>query len=172
MKFKAIPLFVSLVYSIATFAQELLPSDQAYQVAVQQIGQDVVAFTYRIAPGYILYRDRFVVALAGAPGHLEVALPPAMSMIDRTTHRQAYYYSDQVTMMVKLPPGSVKTAKVTASAQGCAIYAGVCYPVVKTTWVAQGNLDVESIMPEHAGSCPAHAPKIQTIGKGGSGASC
>lgn len=143
--------------SVVGAAHDLLPPEKAYRVDSRQVGQGVVEFNYQIAPGYILYKDRFSAELVGVPGRLEVELPPAQTKLDHVTNRQVDFYRDRVTVRVKLPGGQAKPAGgVVATAQGCAVEAGVCYPPVKATWVAQGAIDVEAMMGRSAG-CQSHA---------------
>lgn len=144
------------VATAATAAQDLLPPEKAYRVESRQVGQGVVEFDYQIAPGYILYKERFSAELLGAPGRLELDLPPAQTKFDHVTNHQVDFYRDRVTVRVKLPTGQAKPAGVTATAQGCAVEAGVCYPPVKSTWLPQAAIDVEAMMGRPAG-CQSHA---------------
>ncbi len=157
-------LIVALAVFVATSAAagpDLLPPDKAYRVESRQVGQSVVEFDYLIAPGYILYKDRFSAELVGASGRLELELPPAQSKFDQVTKHQIDFYRDRVTVRVKLPAGQTRPTGVTATAQGCAVEAGVCYPPVKSTWLARGAIDVEAMM-GRSGACDSHAGnKIQ-----------
>jgi len=45
---------------------DLLPVDQAYQLSAKAVGTDRVEFTWKIAPGYYLYRHRTSIAVLGA----------------------------------------------------------------------------------------------------------
>jgi len=135
------------VATAATAAQDLLPPEKAYRVESRQVGQGVVEFDYQIAPGYILYKERFSAELLGAPGRLELDLPPAQTKFDHVTNHQVDFYRDRVTVRVKLPGGQDKPAAgVVATAQGCAVEAGVCYPPLRTTWTAPSALDVDALM--------------------------
>lgn len=157
--------------SVASAAQDLLPPEKAYRVESRQVGQGVVEFDYQIAPGYILYKDRFSAELVGVPGRLEVELPPPQTKLDHVTNHQVDFYRDRVTVRVKLPGGQAKPAAgVVATAQGCAVEAGVCYPPVKATWVAQGAIDVEAMMGRSAG-CQSHAANKAQGGPPKSGSS-
>jgi len=117
-------------------AQNLLPPELAYQVASHTIGPDAIEFEYRIAPGYILYKDRFAAELVDVPGRLDIELPPAMAEEDPATHRLVEFYRNRVTMRVRLPRGIVR-AEITTTAQGCAVTTKVCYPPMKDTWIFQ-----------------------------------
>lgn len=176
MIFRHLILSLSLAaMGASTVAQDLLPPEKAYRVQSRQVGQEVIEFDYQIAPGYILYKDRFRAELIGAPGQLEVELPPAQSKLDRTTKQKIDFYRDRVTVRVKLPPGQTKATRVTATAQGCAVDAGVCYPPVVMTWTPPAFLDVESILSRKSHPCPdtAHASKPGTQSRASSAsASC
>ena len=43
----------------AVSEEDLLPVDQAYVLSAKAVGRERVEFTWRIEPGYYLYRHRF-----------------------------------------------------------------------------------------------------------------
>lgn len=147
--------------SVAASAQDLLPIEKAYRVESHYVGKSIIEFDYQIAPGYILYKDRFSAELVGMPGRLEVELPPAQNKLDHVTNHQVEFYRDRVTVRVKLPSVLSKPVSgVVATAQGCAVEAGVCYPPVKTTWNSPSTLDLEKVTSgRHPGDCQGKAAK-------------
>lgn len=107
---------------------DLLQPDEAFRVSARRVEARVVEIDYIIAPGYHLYRDRFIfktdnpaVSVAG------IELPPPLEKFDKAMGQTMRYYTDRVTVRVRLA-GANQTAKLVATAQGCAAAFGVCYP--------------------------------------------
>lgn len=107
---------------------DLLQPDEAFRVSARRVEARVVEIDYVIAPGYHLYRDRFsfktdnpAVSVAG------IELPPPLEKFDKAMGQTMRYYTDRLTVRVRLA-GANQTAKLVATAQGCAAVFGVCYP--------------------------------------------
>lgn len=112
--------------------QDLLQPDDAFRVSARRVEPRVVELEYIIAPGYHLYRDRFrfktdtpAVTVAG------VDLPPPLEKFDKAMGQHMRYYTERVTVRVRLSVAN-QAAKLVATAQGCAAVIGVCYaPITK-----------------------------------------
>lgn len=112
--------------------QDLLQPDEAFRVSARRVEPRVVELEYIIAPGYHLYRDRFsfktdtaAVTVAG------VDLPPPLEKFDKAMGQNMRYYTERVTVRVRLSVAN-QAARLVATAQGCAAVIGVCYaPITK-----------------------------------------
>lgn len=112
--------------------QDLLQPDEAFRVSARRVEPRVVELEYIIAPGYHLYRDRFsfktdtaAVTVAG------IDLPPPLEKFDKAMGKNMRYYTERVTVRVRLSVAN-QAAKLVATAQGCAAVIGVCYaPITK-----------------------------------------
>ena len=105
---------------------DLLPVDQAYQLSAKAVGTDRVEFSWKIAPGYYLYRHRTSVAVVGggfAAGALQI---PAGDKHQDEFFGAVETYRGQ---LVAVLPGtaSATSAQFKVKFQGCADV-GVCYP--------------------------------------------
>lgn len=123
---------------------DLLPADQAFQVAARQDAPGRIAVDFRIAPGYILYRDRFAFA-ADAPAVRVVnpRFPAPAEKFDPVLNQRVSYYRDHVTVLMDLA-GTPQSFRLKVQAQGCAVEAGVCYPPITKefqvpAWLRQGG---------------------------------
>jgi thiol:disulfide interchange protein len=107
---------------------DLLQPDEAFRVSARWVEAGVVEFQYRIALGYHLYRDRFSFRTdSDAVSVAAIELPPALEHFDPALGQKMRYYADRVIVRVRLS-SSIRTVKLTATAQGCAAELGVCYP--------------------------------------------
>lgn len=76
---------------------DLLQPDEAFRVSARRVDARVVELEYIIAPGYHLYRDRFIfktdnpaVTVAG------VELPPPLEKFDKAMGQNMRYYTERV----------------------------------------------------------------------------
>lgn len=105
--------------------KDLLPVDQAFALDAQATSRDAIALTWKIAPGYYLYRHRTSVTATGFDGTLE--MPPGK-------HKRDEFFGDVETYRTQLDATFAGTAAADAQTvtlkvkyQGCADV-GVCYP--------------------------------------------
>lgn len=108
---------------------DLLPPDEAFRVAARQVEPRVVEIDYIIAPGYHLYRDRFSFAADNSAVKItSIDLPPSLVKFDKAMGQNMQYYTERLTVRVRLSGANVPVKLVT-KAQGCA-EVGVCYPPI------------------------------------------
>ncbi|MGH8661959.1 MAG: protein-disulfide reductase DsbD [Burkholderiales bacterium] len=107
---------------------ELLEPDQAFRFAARLKGTRSIEVTYRIAPGYYMYRDKFQFTLApagaksGAP-----QLPPGKKHRDEFFGEVETYRGNlSILLPFELADAGVPAIQLTAVSQGCADI-GVCY---------------------------------------------
>ncbi len=107
---------------------ELLEPDQAFALSVRATGPDKVEATWKIAPGYYLYRDKFKFEAADAKLQLAEPQIPRGIKKDDPLFGEVETYRKAVSVTVPLAPdGAVRTAALRITSQGCADV-GVCYP--------------------------------------------
>jgi thiol:disulfide interchange protein DsbD len=119
-------LLMSLVVAApARAADDFLDPAVAFQVSARALADKRVELTYRIAPGYYLYRERFKFD-SGDAKLGEPQIPPGKKKYDTALEQNVEVYHDQV--IVTLPVVSApKTFTISATHQGCA-EKGLCYP--------------------------------------------
>ena len=104
--------------------KDLLPVDQAFALQAHATADDTIALTWRIAPGYYLYRHRTSVESADiANGQLQ--MPPGKHKTDEFFGDVETYRTQLDAKFVGTPASDNVTLKV--KYQGCADV-GVCYP--------------------------------------------
>jgi thiol:disulfide interchange protein DsbD len=109
----------------ARAADDFLDPAVAFQVTARALADRRVELTYRIAPGYYLYRERFKFDSPDATlGTAQI--PPGKRKYDSALEQNVEVYHDQV--VVTLPVTSApRTFTINATHQGCA-EKGLCYP--------------------------------------------
>ena len=154
MNFKFTLSAVAVSLSLTTFAAHgdtLLSPQEAFKVQAKQVSNTEINFTYRIAPGYVLYKDHFEMIMSnGSAKVADVILPPGVRKFDKAMNKDMETYRDQVTVRVKIQPGQGTQGTLIAKAQGCAVEQGVCYPPFNKAW-ALGPVNIDSVMDSHAG---------------------
>ncbi|MCP5150943.1 MAG: protein-disulfide reductase DsbD N-terminal domain-containing protein [Ectothiorhodospiraceae bacterium] len=111
---------------------DFLDVDVAFALDVLPTGPSTVAATWRIAPGYYLYRDRMRFTVAPATGwRLVTAALPAGDPKADPYFGETRVFHDAVQASLELDRGAADTAagSITITYQGCA-EAGLCYPPV------------------------------------------
>lgn len=128
-------------------AQELLPPEKAFRVEARLVSPTLAEFQYRMAPGYVLYQERFSFSGVGGDVVIDaVELPRAAAGSEGSPPHQVAVYRDSVTVRVRLRAGQGRPGSVVGTAQGCAIDVGVCYPPVKATLALANPLDIEAFI--------------------------
>ena len=121
-----------LVAAVATHApaaravdeKDLLPVDQAFALQAHAIAHDRIALTWKIAPGYYLYRQR--TSAEGIAGGV-LDMPPGKKKHDEFFGEvETYRASLTATYTGTVAPDATSVA-LTVKYQGCADL-GVCYP--------------------------------------------
>ncbi|CAD0305623.1 protein-disulfide reductase DsbD family protein [Xanthomonas hortorum] len=158
----AVPLFAAplalvapLPAQAAVTEADLLPVDQAFTLSATADSRDSIALSWKIAPGYYLYRHRISVKSGQGFAAGELALPEGQSKHDEFFGQvQTYRKQLQAKLAGKAEP-SLQTAVLQVQYQGCAD-AGVCYPPQRR--------ELRVSLPEASAvsaSSPAAAPAAQ-----------
>jgi len=127
-----VPLAQADMLSFGSKKPSFLPADQAFALSVHAVDQKALIASFKITPGYYLYRDKISFTLAdGKPTQL--TLPKGEEKDDPNFGLiEVYHRSFQAE--IKLPKVDVKkTLVVNASYQGCSDN-GLCYPPIDKTF--------------------------------------
>ena len=107
---------------------ELLPPEQAFSLSARMDGDRIVA-TYRIAPGYYMYRKQF--AFESETDGVQLAepeIPPGHKKKDEFFGEvETYRDAVEITVPVRYNGQPPARLRIKARGQGCADL-GVCYP--------------------------------------------
>lgn len=120
-----------MVFGIAHAQDALvLPADRAFGISARRVSPRTIAVDFSIAPGYILYREKFAFATNDPKVKLVKAVFPApVVKYDKVFERDVGYYSDRVSIQFEVQ-GDAVPFRLTVVAQGCAVEQGVCYPPI------------------------------------------
>lgn len=110
--------------------QELLEPEQAFALSIKVLDPQTLEASWKIAPGYYMYRDKFKFESLDASVTLQTAvIPPGKKKNDPTFGTVETFTN---TVSVRLPigqrPNGARTAKLRIASQGCNEPIGVCYP--------------------------------------------
>ena len=125
--------------------EEFLHPDTAFVAGAYAASDEDIRVRFDIAPGYYLYRERFV--FAPAPGESfrldPPSLPPGKVKHDEYFGEVEVYYREvEVTLPLRRNDATLREARIDVTYQGCAD-AGLCYPPITKTLA----LDFDSAAP-------------------------
>jgi thioredoxin:protein disulfide reductase len=159
-----------LPFMPAHAADEFLDPDQAFQLSVRVLDAKRLELSYRVAPGYYLYRERFKFTAPDAKLG-EPQIPPGKKHYDTALEQNVETYHDGV--VVVLPVASAgKAFTLHATHQGCADK-GLCYPpqlrsVAVTLKAFGADADSARIVADiDASASPSLAPPLSAPVQGG-----
>ncbi|MGH8051110.1 MAG: protein-disulfide reductase DsbD family protein [Arenimonas sp.] len=119
--------------ALAVDEKDLLPIDQAFALSAKAIARDKIEFTWKIAPGYYLYRHRMSVSA------VESNFKTNPLELPEGTHKKDQFFGDVQTYrntVIGIQTGGAADGTNSVSFlvkyQGCADL-GVCYPPHKKT---------------------------------------
>lgn len=106
---------------------KFLPTEEAFQLEVEVLGNGSLRLYWQIAEAYYLYQHRFRFQLEDASGTVEVAaqLPEGQTKNDEFFGEIVAHYQEAEVLLT--PARAVERASLEVSSQGCAD-AGQCYP--------------------------------------------
>ena len=146
--------------ALAVDEKDLLPVDEAFVLATEASGADRIAVSWKVAPGYYLYKHRISVKSDAGFAGQALQLPKGKAYKDEF-FGDVETYRDRVVATL---PGQAKagSAKLTIKYQGCAD-AGICYPPqTRTVSVALAAPAAAAMDP-----APAAAPLVSFGPRGG-----
>lgn len=110
-------------------AEELLSAEQAFQLVSATREADGLHFSWVIAPGYYLYRQRIAAeAVDGGTKLAALVLPKGTAKHDEH-FGDVEIYTTSVDARLPVPQGTAAPTRLKLRWQGCA-EAGVCYPPI------------------------------------------
>ena len=109
----------------ARAADDFLDPDQAFQLSVRVLDAKRLELSYKVAPGYYLYRERFKFTSPDAKLG-EPQIPPGKKHYDTALEQNVETYHDGVVVILPVTSAS-KAFTLNATHQGCADK-GLCYP--------------------------------------------
>jgi len=118
-------LLTLLPFMPARAADDFLDPDQAFQLSVRVLDAKRLELSYKVAPGYYLYRERFKFASPDAKLG-EPQLPPGKKHYDTALEQNVETYHDGVVVVLPVMSAG-KAFTLNATHQGCADK-GLCYP--------------------------------------------
>lgn len=108
----------------------VLSADRAFGISARKVTARTIAVDFSIAPGCILYREKFSFTANDPKVKLVKAVfPPPVVKYDKVFERDVGYYSDRVSIQFEVQ-GDAVPFRLTVVAQGCAVEQGVCYPPI------------------------------------------
>jgi thiol:disulfide interchange protein DsbD len=146
-----------LPFMLARAADDFLDPDQAFQLSVRVLDAKRLELSYKVAPGYYLYRERFKFASPDAQlGPPQI--PPGKKHHDPALDEDVETYHDGVVVVLPVVSGG-KAFTLHATHQGCADK-GLCYPpqprTVAVTLKAFGaDTDSAKIVPDADAGAPS-----------------
>lgn len=130
-------LFAFLLYSFVVISahavddpQELLEPEQAFALSVKVLDGQTLEASWKIAPGYYMYRDKFKFESLDTSVSLQTpVIPPGKKKNDPTFGVvETFTTSVNVRLPIGQRPNGAHNAKLRITSQGCNEPIGVCYP--------------------------------------------
>ena len=125
-------LFLLPLFAAAAVEDELLEPDKAFALTTRVIDAHTLEASWKIAPGYYLYRDKFKFESLDSNVTLKPAVIPAGKVKDDQFFGKTEIYTKGVTVRVPIErrPDGRHEARLKITAQGCNDPVGVCYPPI------------------------------------------
>ncbi len=129
-------LLSALLFAPSTYAvneKDLLPIDQAFALSAKAVSRNKIEFTWKIAPGYYLYRHRMSVnAVESNFKTNPLELPEGAHKKDQFFGDVQTYRNEVIGIQTGAAADGVTNVSFLVKYQGCADV-GVCYPPHKKT---------------------------------------
>ncbi len=124
--------FIPLLAFAAAPEDELLEPDKAFALATRVVDANTLEASWKIAPGYYLYRDKFKFESLDPVVALKPAVTPAGKVKDDQFfgRTEIYTKSVKVRLPIERRPDGAHEARLKITAQGCNEPVGVCYPPI------------------------------------------
>src|SRR3989344_2076544 len=125
-------LFFFPLFAAAAVEDKLLEPDKAFALTTRVVGARTLEASWKIAPGYYLYRDKFKFESLDGTVALKPAITPAGKVKDDQFFGRTEFTtrSGGVRMPLERRPDGRHEAKLKITAQGCNDPVGVCYPPI------------------------------------------
>ncbi|MBI3571102.1 MAG: protein-disulfide reductase DsbD [Gammaproteobacteria bacterium] len=125
-------LFFFPLFAAAAVEDELLEPDKAFALTTRVVDARTLEASWKIAPGYYLYRDKFKFESLDGAVALKFAITPAGKIKEDQFFGRTEIYTKSVSVRVPIErrPDGRHEAKLKITAQGCNEPVGVCYPPI------------------------------------------
>lgn len=138
--FFCIALLLLALGRVQAQSTELLEPQKAFAFSAEVTTPERVSFTWKIADGYYMYKNKFGARVVEGPATIgELSLPVAKTKSDEFFGEQEIY-TDNVVIHAPIErkdAGAPQTILVEVTGQGCNEPIGVCYPPLKQTATLQ-----------------------------------
>jgi thiol:disulfide interchange protein DsbD len=116
----------------AAIEDELLEPDKAFALTTRVVDAHTLEASWKIAPGYYLYRDKFRFESLDPAVALKPAVLPAGKAKEDPFFGKTEIYTKSVKVRLPLAqrPAGAHEARIKITAQGCNEPVGVCYPPI------------------------------------------
>ncbi|TAM44907.1 MAG: protein-disulfide reductase DsbD [Gammaproteobacteria bacterium] len=125
-------LFLMPLLAVAATEEELLEPDKAFALTMRVVDAHTLEASWKIAPGYYLYRDKFRFESLDSAIALKPAVLPAGKVKEDQFFGKTEIYIKDVSARLPLAqrPEGAGEARIKITAQGCNEPIGVCYPPI------------------------------------------
>ncbi|MBI3546333.1 MAG: protein-disulfide reductase DsbD [Gammaproteobacteria bacterium] len=122
-------LWLTSVYAVET-GEDLLEADQAFSLSTRVVNDSTLEASWKIAPGYYMYRDKFKFeALDGALVKKPIFPHGKIKQDPLFGATETYIKSVKVRLPIERQ-GNTQSLRLKITAQGCNEPVGVCYPPI------------------------------------------
>jgi thiol:disulfide interchange protein DsbD len=132
-----------------------LPADQAFALNVHAIDQRTLLASFKVTPGYYLYRDKTSFSVAGKTRIARVLLPKGETKDDPNFGLIEVYHNSFQAEITLDKADVTKPLVLNASYQGCSDQ-GLCYPPIEKT-LSVSLAQTVSAAPAPAATAPVPA---------------
>lgn len=146
-----------LLFSEALAQSAPLAADDAFRMSASRAPEGMIELTWKIAPGYYLYRDHIDVLDSASGATIGLDLPSGTVKLIGGRESTVVYY-DQVSVLAAATDGKIK-----ATYQGCRENS-ICYPPA-TKIVDVRSLGISEAEGEHAKANPTGANNRMRAGR-------
>lgn len=129
-----------------------IPVDQAFSVSAKLFGMDTLVVTWKITPGYYLYRDRIHFSVEPPSSLGQLIFPQGIFKEDNILGKYQVY-ADGVTISVPIIQPDLDNTRLKVSYQGCA-QDGYCYPPTTKNIQAHFTQGMVNVVAETAAESP------------------
>ena len=133
---KAILLCLAFLFASHSTANELLPVQKAFQLTAKFVDNQVI-FSWNIAKGYYLYKDKFQISTDSDIDIGKLIYPKAIIQTDEFFGRVAVY-RHQVDIIAPIKTLKNNALSFVVAYQGCADV-GVCYPPISKAIIVKAS---------------------------------
>ncbi len=136
-----------------------LPADQAFALEVHSVDRHKLIASFKITPGYYLYRDRLHFSVTQGKARVtHVALPKGEDKDDPNFGRIEVYHNSFQAELALENADMTRPLALTASYQGCSDQ-GLCYPPIEKAF----SLELEQVVSAAPASVAPPASVTSTV---------